>query len=573
MRGKATRSPTSSRGKPPADFVARAIEYAQEALNRKNSSRHGVLMRLAAKRFLADLEHAKTKRARFRFDPEWANRACSFIELLPHVEGKWETPNIRLHPAHLFFVVQLFGFRNMDGGRRFTTALFAIARKNAKSTLAAAIMLTVYCLEDEEGPQLVTAATTGAQARIVWNIAKRMVEKTSALREAFGMEVWANAISREEVGGTCKPINAKASTQDGLNPSFAGLDELHAHKTQDLLTVLKSAAGARRDPLFLYTTTEGYESPGPWPEERRFAEQVLQGVIQADHYLALIFALDEKDDDFDATKWPKANPLIDVNPILGKEIAKEAIEAKSMPGRLGEFRIKRLNRRASAAHAWVDITRWLKCGGPVDLELLRTVPCYAGLDLASTGDMTALRLVWRLAGKWLTWGRYWVPQRAVAQRTERGTVPYASWVAAGLVLQTDGDVTDYSVIERELEELRDQFNVLGWAYDSWNAADLVNRLVEKNFPMLLFPQQPKLYHPAMQELERAYISGALAHGGDPVLSWNMSNMVARRDANNNMAPDRKRSGDKIDGGCALLMGIGAALGQPTPERSFWDSAE
>lgn len=558
MPRKETSSETTDSGA--RDFVAIAIAYARGAVADRRGKKFGRFIRLAAGRFLADLKRAKGKGAPFRFDAWHAIDVCDFAEKLPHVEGSWDTPTIVLHPAHVFFLVQLFGFRNPDGTRRFTTALFAVARKNAKSTLAAVIQLYCLCCEGEVGPQAISAATTGQQARIVFGIAKRMVEKTPELREAFGLEAFANAVACYQNGGTLKPINAKASTQDGLNPSMVSLDELHAHKTHDLLNVLKSAAGARRNPLFLYTTTEGYESPGPWPEQRRFAEQVLEQAIAADHYLALIFSVDDDDKDFDEKKWVKANPLVDVNPILLSEIAKEAIEAKGMPGRHSEFRIKRLNRRSSAADGWIDIPRWNKCGGEIDLDALAGVPCYGALDLASTADMCALRLTWRVDGRWITWGRYWVPRDAVQQRTERGTVPYAGWVASGNIVQTDGDVTDYAVIEADIVELCERYNVVGLAYDNWNAADLVNRLVSHGLPMIQFVQGCKSYHPAMQELERAYTSGQLCHGEDPVLRWNAANVVARRDQNMNMAPDRKRSADKIDGMCALLMSIGATLG-------------
>ena len=571
MAAKATRSSNAASPTGPRDFVQVAIAYAREATADRKGKKFGKWIRLAAARFLRDLKTAKGRGAPFKFDPWWANDVCLFAEQLPHVEGVWDTPTIVLHPSHVFFLVNLFGFRKPDGTRRFTTALFAVARKNAKSTLAAIILLYCLCCEGEVGPQAITAATTGQQARIVFNVAKRMVEKTPDLREAFNLQPFANAIAAYANGGTAKPINAKASTQDGLNPSMVSLDEVHAHKTHDLLNVLKSAAGARKNPLFLYTTTEGYESPGPWPEQRRFAEQLLEQAVEAEHYLALIYAVDDADHDFDAKCWIKANPLADVNPILLKEIAKEAVEAKAMPGRHAEFKIKRLNRRAAAANSWIDIPRWNQCGGVVDLEALRTVPCFAALDLASTKDMTALRLVWRVDEKWVTWGRYWVPRDAVAQRTERGTVPYAAWVGSGNVVQTDGDVTDYRVIEDDILALRERFNIVGIAYDAWNASDLVNRLVEHELPMVQFIQGTKSYHPAMQELERAYTSGALNHGDDPVLRWNAANVVARKDANNNTAPDKRRSADKIDGLVALLMAIGATLAQPAPAaKSVYD---
>lgn len=522
-------------------------------------------MRLAAKRFIADLKRAQVKRRPpFYWSPDQANRPCAFIEELPHVEGKWPTATIKLEPAQIFFVCQLFGFRNLAGGRRFTSALLALARKNAKSTLAAAILLYVFCCEGEIGPQLFTAATTGDQARIVWNVAKRMVEKTQELRETFLVEPFANAIARYETGGTFKPINAKASTQDGLNPSALCFDELHAHKTHDLLNVLQSAAGARANPLFLYTTTEGYETPGPWPETREFAKSVLKGVLEADHFLAVYFAVDDEDDDFKESAWIKANPLIEANQVLAAAIRKDAIEAKAMPGRLAEFRIKRLNRQAAAANTWINLTKWKRCAKPVDLEQLVGAPCWGGLDLASTTDMNAWWLLWQFETEWFAWGRYWVPEEAAKQRTVRGTVPYAAWIEAGFITRTAGEVSDQDAIRDAVIADCARFSPIEIGYDPWNAAQLAKELVDAGVPLVPFVQGAKSYHPAMSEFEREYTAGRLHHGGNPVLTWNASNLVPRYDANMNMAPDRRRSADKIDGMVALLMAFGRAVSGVKP---------
>ena len=556
-RTRVTGSRSSSRGPTPADYVAVAIAYAEEAAEDRKGKRFGKWVRLAARRFLKDLKAAGKKRCPFRWSPDQANAACAFIEELPHVEGVWDSPNIRLEPAQVFFICQLFGFRREDGSRRFTTALFAVARKNAKSALAAAILLYVYCTEPENGPQVVSAATTGDQARIVWGVAARMVRKTPELAQAFTLEAFANSIVRYEVGGSFKPINSKASTQDGLNPSALCFDELHAHKTRDLFDVLRSAAGARKSPLFLYTTTEGYENPGPWQEVRAFAKQVLEDVVEADHFLAIYYALDDGDDDFEESKWVKANPLLGVSVSL-KAMRELAAEAKQQPGALAEFRIKRLNRQAAAAEAWIDLRRWKRCGGPLVLDELIGSPCWGAFDLASTRDMTAWRLLWLKDGLWYTWGRYWVPESAVHQRTERGSVPYASWVVGGHVQQTEGDVTDYAQIERDIEADFARFSPKEIAFDTWNSSDLANRLIAAGLPLVQFVQGPRSFNPGLQALERAYVAKNLRHGDDPVLTWNAANMVPRRDANMNMAPDKKRSADKIDGMVCLLMAFARA---------------
>jgi phage terminase large subunit-like protein len=523
----------------------------------------GKLLRLAARRFLKDLTHSLSRRPRFVFSATKANAHCAFIEQLPHIEGDWESPLIVLQPAQIFFVAQLFGFRKHNGTRRFSEVVFATARKNAKTTLAAAVLLSCYCLEKENGAQVISAATTGGQARIVWKVAKEMVERLPDLRATFELEAFANTITRYDTAGVFRPINSKASTQDGLNPSHVNLDEVHAHKNPDLLNVLRSAAGARKNPLWLYTTTEGYESPGPWPELREMSKRVLQGVVEADHFLAVLWMMDEEDNELDESKWAKANPLIDVNPLILDEMRKQAVNAANMPSARAEFRIKRCNLPASSARSWVHLPKWNRCSQPVDLDYLETIgaPCWAALDMASTTDMTAWRLLWLLEGQWYTWGRYWVPDDQVKQRTEANRVSYAGWVEDGHITQTSGDVTDYDQVLAEIRADAARFRPRKIGYDPWNAASLVNSLTADGLPMELFVQGYKSYNPAMKECERAYVSGLLHHGGDPVLRWNVSNVVPSYDSNMSIKPDRKRSADKIDGACALFMAFGLAIGE------------
>lgn len=570
-----------------SDYIGRAFAYAAKAIADEGRKRHGRWIRLAAQRFFRDLERIAAGGAPFELDVEAANHACAFIERLPHVEGKWfnadGTPQecLVLHDSDIFFITQLFGFRLPDGSRRFTTAIKAIARKNAKSTVAAAIALYCQCCEPEEGPQIISAATTYDQASIIFKIAKRMAEKTADLREAFYLEVFSKAIVSHSNGGTFKALHAKASTQDGLNPSMCVVDEVHAHPDGDLIEVLKSAAGARRNTLFLYTTTEGYDSPGPWGEMRHYMKQVLLGVIvesDCDHVLCVYYALDEKDesagieadDDFDEDAWIKANPLMESNEILLREVRKQAAEAKYQPSKLAEFRIKRLNRPSSVAGGWVDLTKWKQCLGELPMDLLRQHKCWGGLDLASTSDITAFYLVWLIEGKWYTWGRKWVPEAAVRGRSRTNLVPYRAWADAGHITVAGEEVTDYKAVRAGILEARKLFpRLASIGYDTWNAKEVATDMEAAGIHMHEVVQGPKSYHPAMQALEVAYCGGKFCAGQDPVLNWAASNIVARRDQNLNQAPDKKKSNDKIDPMSALLMAFATAL-QPAADTGGLD---
>lgn len=551
-------------------WAQKAVNYAESASLKKNDNRFGKWAKLACQRFLNDLKRARAKNAPFIFDEEEVTRRCEFISHLPHVEGKWATDHITLEDFQIFLIANLFGFKKPDGSRRFSDALFAVARKNAKSTLAAAIGLTSLTLDDEMGPQVISAATTGDQAYIVFNVAKRMVDRTKDLRNAFRLEAYTRAVSCLENGGLMKPINAKASSQDGLNPSCAIIDEVHAHNNHDLLNVLKSASGARRNPLFLFTTTEGHENPGPWPEMRKFAQQVLEGVVDADHFFAIIYAIDKEDSEFDENVWEKANPLICSNKILLDQIRKDATEAKSMPSRHAEFLTKRVNRPASTSDGWINLHKWRACEGKIDLEWLKEYPCYGALDLASTRDLASFRLIWLIDKVIYTHGWRFVPETTVQLRISRNLVPYGAWVKGGHIIETRGEVTDYDVIRDTVLQANDDFKIVSIAYDTWNAAQLAQKLQDEDITMIPFIQGPKSYHPPMKFFEESYIAGNFRHGGDPVLTWCASNIVRRLDPNMNMAPDKKKSNDKIDDMTALLMAVGIAISNAEEQEDLDD---
>ena len=209
---------------------------------------------------------------------------CAFAETCPHIEGKWDTPTLTLQPWQVWLLSTLFGWRQRAAPerRRFTDAYIEVARKNGKSVLAAIVMLYCFLQEGENGPQVKIAATTRSQADIVFQTAKKMVQRLPALREQFGLQTFANAITCETNSGSLQPINSKSSSQDGLNPHACCIDELHAHKDRGLFDVLLSARGSRTNPLSLSITTAGYNMLGVAFEQRSFLVKVLQQIFVAD---------------------------------------------------------------------------------------------------------------------------------------------------------------------------------------------------------------------------------------------------------------------------------------------------
>ncbi|MCW8960191.1 MAG: terminase large subunit [Ignavibacteriaceae bacterium] len=551
-------------------YVERAIEYAKAA---QGSDTHGKWSQLACKRFLNDLKRAKKKDCTFYFSEDWAVYACEFVETLHHVEGTWDSPTITLHDSMVFFYVNLYGFRNRETGkRRFTTAVWASGRKNAKSTgLGAPIGLFSQFEEDEEGAQVVSAATTGDQAKIVWGVAKRMVEKNKDFREHHNAQPYARTIAGFNNGSVFKYISAKASTQDGLNPSCAIIDEVHAHPNHDLINVLKSAAGARSNPLFLFVTTEGYaKGDTPWPELRMYSHQILSGAVEADHVLTIIFSIDDDDDEFDEKVWIKANPLIEVNPILFEEIKKEAKEAMSMPSKMAEFRIKRLNRPSAAAEAHIDLAKFQQNKTVMSLDELEPYPCWMALDLSATRDLTTIRMLWDVDGQYHTHGWRFLPKNGIHQQTASGGDVYSGWKEQGLIIETPGETVNQAVIKDKIVELYDRFQPIAVGSDPWNARELIRILNDDyNIDCQEIRQGAQTYHPAIKKCDEAYYSGDLYHGCDPILVWCAGNLVMRYDQNMNQAPDKKNSANKIDDMAALYMCFHLSL-EYEPRTSFDD---
>lgn len=581
---------TGSSGDHARDYAGIAERWAKQVVGGRIVACKWV--KLACRRHLDDLKRAKKGKAwGFYFDRWHADDVCDFIEKLPHVEGVWETPNITLEPAQIFILAAVFGWRrHEDGGRRFSYAYIEMARKGAKSTLTAGVSL--YCLscEGEVGPQVVIGATTGEQAQKVFKPAQGMVRKSADLREAFGIEAWARSITCSDSGGFIQTINAKGSTQDGHNPHLGVLDELHAHKDRSLFDVIKSAFGARLNPLMWIITTAGFNLHGVCYEQRTYLTKVLEGIFQADHYFGIIFTLDEAeigpdgevitpaDDPYDPKVWIKANPMLGVTPRLAS-MQKDAADARASPEAEGNFKTKNLNVWLNAASAWLNITRWQACGDPaLDWSDFEGLDCWVGADLADKDDICALHLAaFDTSGRLLLKPKFWLPS-AVLDHPDHaqgsGPAPYRTWAEQGHLTLTDGDWVDHNEIERTIREWIDRFSIRKVQGDQFAAfLQMASRLNEDCDPdrpvAAVLPKNPKTFTDPAKELEARVKSGPtrLRHDSNPVMDWMVSNAVVTRKLDGTILPKKESqsSPNKIDGVDSAITAMHPMVGVTVTE--------
>lgn len=534
-------------------FFERAVRYAQRVI--AGDIVACKLTRLACERFLNDLARDDWQ---WRFDEALATRACTFIEHLPHIKGQWARQRLKitLEDWQVFIVCNLFGWVDRDTGlRRFLTCYLEVARKNAKSTLAAGIALYMLAADGEPGAEVYSAATTGDQARIVFDVARQMVLREPDFIRG-GIDPQRHGLYMPDDARKFEPLNAEGSTLDGLNPHCTIIDELHAHKRRDVYDVLDTARGARDQGLLASITTAGSDRAGICYEQRTYVVKVLEGVFDDERYFGVIYTLDDDDDWVDPAVWPKANPNYGVS-VLEEDFERSAREAMNKPSAQNNFLTKRLNVWVNADSAWMDMRAWDRCGNPaLRIEDFEGQDCIAAFDLASKVDIAAKVRLFKRNGKYAVFGSYYLPEHAVEDGRNS---QYSGWARLGRLTVTDGTVVDYERIEDDLKEDAGRFRLTEVPYDPFQAMQFSQRMMAEGINMVEMRATVLNFSEPMKELEKLVLEGKIEHDGDPVLTWMVSNVVCHRDAKDNIYPRKDREENKIDGVVALIMALGRAM--------------
>lgn len=504
----------------------------------------------------------KFKQKTSAYDKSAADYAVAFIENLCHTKGTWAGKPFELIDWQEQIIRDLFGTLKPNGYRQFNTAYIEIPKKQGKSELAAAVALLLTCGDGEERAEVYGCAADRQQAAIVFDVAADMVRMCPALSKRVKILASQKRLIYTPTNSFYQVLSAEAYSKHGFNIHGVVFDELHTQPNRKLFDVMTKGSGdARMQPLYFLITTAGTDTHSICYETHQKAKDIIEGRKIDPTFYPVIYGADESDDWTDPKVWKKANPSLDIT--VGIDKVKAACDsAKQNPGEENAFRQLRLNQWVKQAVRWMPMEKWDKCAFAVDEDELEGRVCYGGLDLSSTTDITAFVLVFPPLDnedKYIILPYFWIPEDNLTLRVNRDHVPYDVWERHGYLQTTEGNVVHYGFIEQFIERLGERFNIREIAFDRWGAVQMVQNLEGMGFTVVPFGQGFKDMSPPTKELMKLVLEQKIAHGGHPVLRWNMDNIYIRTDPAGNIKADKEKSTEKIDGAVATIMALDRAI--------------
>lgn len=441
------------------------------------------------------------------------------------------------------------------------------------SELAAAVALYLLYADGEASPEVYGAAADRQQASIVFDVAKRMVEMSPALMKRSKIAAASKRIVNFSSVGYYQVLSAEAYTKHGFSVSGLVFDEVHTQPNRNLYDVLTKGSGdAREQPLYFLITTAGNDKESLCYELHTKAQDILDGRKFDPRFYPVVYGLRDTDDWTDEANWYKANPS------LGLTIRIESVrdmfrEAMDNPAEENVFKQLRLNMWVASLTRFIPEQVYDLGNVPIDMADLTGRDCYAGLDLSSTNDITALVLMFPPRDeneKYVMLPFFWIPEDSIPLRVRRSGVPYDVWHKQGYLNATEGNVIHYSFIEKFIEDLGQKYHICEIAFDRWGATQMVQDLEGMGFTVVPFGQGFKDMSPPTKEFIKLLMEGRIIHGGNPVLRWMSGNVIVDRDAAENIKPTKAKSPEKIDGIVAAIMALDRCIRRRKESHSVYD---
>ena len=512
------------------------------------------------------------------FDEKKARRVIRFIECLKHTKGEFHGRPFKLLPWQEKIIRDVFGtVRDEDlSMRQYNQVYIEIGKKNGKSELGAALALNMLINDDEWKAEVYSCASDRQQAAIVFDVAVDMVKQNPTLSKLIKIIPSTKRMVYQPTGSIHQVLSSEVATKHGLNVSACIFDELHTQPTRALYDVMTQGSGdARKQPLWFFLTTAGTDRNSVCWEVHQKALDILEGRKHDPRFYPVVYGLPDDADWQDEQNWYKCNPSLGYTITIDK-VRDAYHKALETPADENMFRQLRLNQWVKQSIRWMPMDKWDECGGVVDPYQLEGRACYAGLDLSSTSDLTTLVLVFPPRDEneaYMVLPFFWLPEDTLALRVRRDHVMYDVWEKQGFLQTTEGNVVHYGFIEKFICELGEKYNIREIAYDRWNATQMVQNLEDDGFTMIPFGQGFRDMSPPTKELMRLVLEHKLAHGGHPVLRWNMDNAFVRTDPAGNLKIDKQKSTEKVDGAVALVMALDRAMKNQNSGGSVYDERD
>ena len=534
----------------------------------------GPHVRNQCKRHLADLE-----RDDVFFDEEAADRVIGFFrDVLRLSEGQFEGIPFNLHISQAFIVGSLFGWKGSDGARRYRRAYIEMGKGNGKSPLAGGIGLYGMMADGEAGAQVYAAAAKKEQAMILFQDAVKMVRQSPILEPRVtpsGVNpVWNLADIKS--GSFFRPISRDSGKSgSGPRPHFALCDEVHEHPDRSIMEMLERGFKFRRQPLMLMITNSGSDRNSVCWEEHEHACAVAAGDVKDDTTFPYVCALDEGDDPLnDPSCWVKVNPLLGV--ILKENYLQGVVDqAKAIPGKLNGILRLHFCVWTDADAAWISRSAWEACeDANMSLEDFEGQPCFIGLDLSATKDITGVAYVFPDGHdddgrpKLALFARGYTPGDTLSQRELTDKAPYTVWERDGWLIAPQGKIIRYDHIAHDLVDAAQRFDVQAVAYDRWLIKTFEQALDETGatLPLIEHPQgtnqrkdSPLWMPQSINLFEELILEKRLRIEVNPAMRSAISSATFWTSPAGLRRFEKQRATGRIDIALAATMAIGAAL--------------
>lgn len=487
---------------------------------------------LACLRHIKNLEQQKTEEFPYYWDIDASEKILDYAETLTIAEG--ESPQqVKLKEFQYFDIGSLFGWKKMNGYRRFRRSYLSMARQQGKSFINGIIGTYIAAFGNYNYGKLFTASTKRRQARIAWEEMAKFINIDEDLQELFEVKDYKSLITCNLTNCTIEALSKEGGLEDGHRSIFSSLDEIHQIPTNHIYKALYNGTRSLKETLLSMITTRGFDinSESFSYSIDSYAIGVLESTITAEDFFADIYCLDKGDDIFDEKNWIKANPYLATTPEGMEILRQDAQTAKDMgAAELRDFKTKSMNIWARNEDIqFVDLEKWQKCGVSKTIAEFKGKTCYCGIDLSHGGDLTTISLEFPFNDKFYIYSHSFMPKGRLQEHIESDLAPYDIWCENELITVTGGVneyKNDYKFIISHLKKLIEEYqlNIKAIGYDPHNADGFLSDLEELGIPLIEVTQSAKFLNDATVDMQLNVKSEKIEYDkSNELLSWSFSN--------------------------------------------------